>query len=123
MSIRGRPEDKIRNDIPGPGAYEPASNLTKDRVIAHRMDLNSQRTEIVTKEMLKMPGPGEYDSPIRIGYDAPTVTIRGRPDDKIKDLSPGPGKYDPSQHIVKDRVITYQMSKSSRADFLSKEEL
>jgi hypothetical protein len=40
------------------------------------------RKDIVTKELLELPGPGEYDSPVRIGKDAPSAMIKGRPKDK-----------------------------------------
>lgn len=72
--MRGKPEDKIRNDVPGPGNYEPNVHIVKDRVIAHKIS-QSQRMDIVTKEMLYQPGPGEYDSPKRFGEDAPSVSI------------------------------------------------
>ena len=32
--------------------------------------------DIVTKEMLYQPGPGEYDSPKRFGDGAPSVSLR-----------------------------------------------
>lgn len=35
----------------------------------------SCRGELVSKEMTKQPGPGEYDSPTRLGKDAPSVSF------------------------------------------------
>jgi hypothetical protein len=70
--------------------------------------------------MLKQPGPGDYDSPIRIGWDSPSITIRGRPEDIIREKSPGPGKYDPQDNAIKERVITYKMPTSARGNIVSK---
>ena len=83
--------------------------------------MKSKRSDIVTKEMMFSPGPGEYDSPVRIGYNAQSVTIRGRPEDIVKDDKPGPGHYDPNAHAVKDKVRAYKIDQSSRADIVSKE--
>jgi hypothetical protein len=35
--------------------------------------------------MIEKPGPGEYDSPIRIGKDSQSALIRGRPEDPIRE--------------------------------------
>jgi hypothetical protein len=110
------------NDVPGPGNYESNANVTKDRVISHKMS-KSHRVDIVTKEMRNQPGPGEYDSPIKIGKDAPAVSIRGRPEDISRDDSPGPGHYDGNANIVKDKVITYKMSASKRTDIVSRQQM
>ena len=76
--------------------------------------------DIVSNDMRSKPGPGAYDSPQRFGQDAPSVTIRGRPEDNIRSLSPGPGNYDHSQQAIKDKVISYKMSASKRQDIVNK---
>lgn len=60
VSIRGRPRDISRGDSPGPGNYDPNTSITKDRTIAYKMS-NSKRTDIVSKEVSNLPGPGIYD--------------------------------------------------------------
>ena len=77
--------------------------------------------DIVTKEMLYQPGPGEYDSPKRFGDNAQSVSIRGRPRDPSRNDSPGPGNYETDISMVKDRTLAYKMSSSKRADVVSKE--
>ncbi len=72
--MRGRPEDKLMNDHPGPGNYEGNANSIKERVISHKMS-KSCRGDILEKDMLSKPGPGEYESPVRIGKDAPSVKL------------------------------------------------
>jgi len=49
--MRGRPEDTQKNYVPGPGNYEADPNVTKDRVVSHKMS-KSMRADIVTKEMM-----------------------------------------------------------------------
>ncbi len=78
----------------------------KERVVSYKIS-TSQRPDIVSKEDRKKIGPGEYESPIRIGKDAPAASIRGRPDDKIKNEVPGPGNYEPAYQVVKDKTISY----------------
>ena len=80
--------------------------------------------DIVTNEMRRLPGPGEYDSPQKeFGQGVQSVTIRGRPEDIKRDKSPGPGKYDPTDSIVKASVLTYKMPQSARGNIISKEDL
>ena len=52
--------------------------------------------------MLQQPGPGEYDSPKRFGDNAPSVTIKGKPKEKVGNGVPGPGNYDPNDHLTRD---------------------
>lgn len=81
----------------------------------------STRPEIVTKEMLYQPGPGEYDSPKAFGHDAKSVTIRGKPKDNQRNDSPGPGHYSPDPSIVKDKAVSYRMGNTKRTEIISKE--
>lgn len=50
FSIRGRPRDIQGNDRPGPGSYSPDHSIVKDKTISYRMDPNSKRAEIVSKD-------------------------------------------------------------------------
>jgi hypothetical protein len=38
FSLRGKSNEKIGNDIPGPGDYNADPNITKDRVIGFKLD-------------------------------------------------------------------------------------
>lgn len=106
FTFQSRNEPKRRDNTPGPGGYEGDTNNVKERVVSYKIS-NSQRPDIVSKEDRKKVGPGEYDSPIRIGKDAPAASIRGRPEDKIKNEVPGPGNYEPAYQAVKDKTISY----------------
>lgn len=46
---------------PGPGAYEPADHLVKSSTKGFKQS-QSQRADIVAKEMKTKPGPGAYTS-------------------------------------------------------------
>ena len=53
------------------------------------------------------------------GKDTKGFVMRGRPVDTNKNDSPGPGMYDPSDSVIKDRVVTHSISKSpARGDNL-----
>lgn len=40
--------------------------------------------------------------------------MNGKRDPKIKDMSPGPGGYEPNMSVTKDALRGFQMSKSTR---------
>ncbi len=47
--------------------------------------------------------------------------MKSRPKDIVTNNHPGPGAYQASEHIVKDRVISHKISKSERVDIVSRE--
>lgn len=51
---------------PGPAGYNPEHSFIKDNVISYKMS-NSVRQEIVSQEARNQPGPGNYESPSKIG--------------------------------------------------------
>lgn len=60
-------------------------------------------------------GPGEYNVVEEFGKRAPKVTIQGRKNnDRPKDI-PGPGAYDPADHLVKSK-ITSTVIKSTKKE-------
>jgi hypothetical protein len=65
--MRGKSNEKIDNDVPGPGDYNADPNLIKDKLIGFKIDSGTKRPEIVSKETLSIPGPGVYDSPSKLG--------------------------------------------------------
>lgn len=71
--MRGKKEERYDTISPGPGGYDPTSTLTKDKVISQKMS-SSKRTEMVSKSVMDLPGPGNYDSPSRLGHGGPKVT-------------------------------------------------
>ena len=59
--------------VPGPGEYDP-SQVHKDRVIGYKLGSN-QRTELISKEVAQLPGPGGYESPSKFGRDGQKYTM------------------------------------------------
>lgn len=110
----GRIDSPSRNDVPGPGQYDPNESITKYASPTYKMDGKSQRIEIVSKEQQYMPGPGNYSDNRTFGQDAKSFQMRGRPQDKVGNDNPGPGNYDADANVVKDRVVTYKMGSSTR---------
>jgi hypothetical protein len=49
----------------------------------------------------KMPGPGQYDVRKKAGEGAPAYGIRGRYNESKRELVPGPGNYEPKDHLTK----------------------
>ena len=72
----------------------------KDRSIKAYIG-NSKRGDIVPREALGQPGPGNYDSHSRGG--GPNYTIGERRTSQIRDSSPGAGSYSPNDRLVKSR--------------------
>lgn len=58
-TIGGRSESPI-NDLPGPGQYDPNEGITKYSSPTFKINEKSQRTQIVSKEAMLNPGPGNY---------------------------------------------------------------
>ena len=48
------------------------------------------------------------------GKDSKSFVIRGRPKDERRDFSPGPGHYDSSNHLTKDRSVAHKMGGGER---------
>lgn len=47
--------------------------------------------------------------------------MNGKPDNRIRDLSPGPGIYEPSTTQTKEKVKTFKIGESKRTEIVSKE--
>ena len=69
---------------------------------AARIDTGTSRSTLVNKEQTNLPGPGNYSNDKPFGQDAPTFSIRAKPQDHPSNSNPGPGAYDPSADVVRD---------------------
>ncbi len=63
MSLHGRIESKVSNDIPGPGSYDAALTLVRDRVKSPNLasSLRGTDEQLLRRRASEVPGPGEYD--------------------------------------------------------------
>ena len=77
------------------------------------------RESIVNKLLADMPGPGNYSQSSLFGKNAPSFTMQGKKDQKMRDHSPGPGVYDNSTSQTKERVKAYKMSDTKRSQLVS----
>jgi hypothetical protein len=114
VSIGGKPKDMKKDIVPGPGAYDARDSLVKSFTPSY-VQGKSKRTEFVSRMQAEMPGPGNYDNDHKtFGKDAPKVSLYGKPRELRGLLSPGPGEYDPSATLTKDKVVAYKMSAGSK---------
>ena len=118
-----QPKKVYLNDTqsPGPGAYEPSDNLTRDKSPQYKMGTTTKERS-VSKEARDKPGPGHYDKHDHFGKNAVTYSMRGKPAETKDNGNPGPGNYDAIINAIKERAAAYKMGTSnSRADAVGKE--
>ena len=95
MTIRGRPEERPKEDLPGPGMYESPEQDRKGFTIGGKKEY----------KIPEGPGPGQYQQREFLGHGAPGATIRGRPDERPPEQLPGPGMYEPPEQDRKGFTI------------------
>ena len=94
-TIRGKPEERRPEDLPGPGMYELPEQERRGFTIGGRKE-----------DKIPMgPGPGQYEHRDLVGVDAPGATIRGRPEERAPEDKPGPGMYELPQQERKGFTI------------------
>lgn len=78
---------------------------------------------IVTKELVDLPGPGQYtDDTKTFGKDTRAYTIGGKQSEKYNS-NPGPGSYNEDANITKANNASVRIGSSSRGNIVSKEVL
>ena len=81
----------------------------------------SKRPDVAPKTARELPGPGQYTSPIQVGKDAPSFSIRcGRTEQK-KDQIPGPGAYNEIDHFTRDKSPSFRLGTGQRTQIVSRE--
>jgi hypothetical protein len=68
-TIGGKGRESIDINIPGPGYYDPKDYLSKDTIPATIIS-KSKRGDIVSRESIEKPGPGNYYNEKEFGKDA-----------------------------------------------------
>ncbi len=79
---------------------------------------SSKRKDLVSKEAKELPGPGGYDTITK--ETGPKYTMGTKREVNVRTESPGPGGYEVSHSPSKDRVISYKMGTSNRAEMIQK---
>jgi len=72
----------------------------------------SKRGDFVSPD--SRPGPGMYDGEVQRSHFAATIT--GKPSDKTRNDSPGPGAYNGNESITKPRNPSVSFSKQGYLD-------
>jgi len=83
----------------------------------------TQRTEIVDKNRVGSPGPGNYDSPSRWGKEGVSYTFQGKSTEKSRNENPGPGNYNATDDVTKNRVVSFKMGTTQRTEIVNKEKV
>ena len=81
----------------------------------------SKRPDIAPKTARNMPGPGSYASPTKIGKDTPSHSIRSGRKDLNKDFVPGPGAYNDTDTLLRDKSPSFRLGSGKRSEIVSKE--
>ncbi|KAM3135740.1 hypothetical protein pb186bvf_012137 [Paramecium bursaria] len=96
-SIRGKLSQNIKNDVPGPGAYDPLSTLDCRFPLStyRRPGAVLMRKSIQTsREKNTGPGPGQYEEINKKQVTGTKFFPTYKRDILMKNDSPGVGKYD-----------------------------
>ena len=114
--ITGRPAETERNDSPGPGKYDAKDALVKCTTPNYKM--GSSKRENFLNKTANNPGPGSYANNVKgFGTDAQKVSIRGKPKEQARDVSPAPGHYEANFSAVKDKQISHVIGKEKRLKY------
>lgn len=118
-----------RKDLsPGPGAYDGmAKEMGKD---APKTTFKSRPK---TAKVDDLPGPGSYDNHHKTIVNDTSKSARGTsamrnksvrlsPSNKSNIFTPGPGAYEPSEKVVRDRTPNYGFGNTERTHIVDKEE-
>ena len=106
MTIGEKRPEKVRNDVPAPGNYNPDENMVKPTSKAVDFQMSAGRKDLHAE---KVPGPGQYDIHKR---EAKQMTIGEKREIPIKNDVPAPGSYNPEDSLTKpaSHQKTFSMS-------------
>ena len=113
MGARTGAGGKNGADAPGPGGYNPDSNMVKPNAggtlfgKGARPGLNGKADG---------PGPGGYDNDnmYKIGKGNGGFTMKGRYKDRAGNDNPGPGGYNPDANKIKEKAPGYGFGSPSK---------
>lgn len=69
---------------------------------------------MMSRSTIDLPGPGSYSTNKNFGNDARKAQITGKPAESQRNDSPGPGKYDIKDAIVKYTTPNYGLGTTRR---------
>jgi hypothetical protein len=109
---------KVGNSNPGAGAYNANDKLTKPKT-KEAIISKSMRGELITNEQKSKVGPGQYDSPSKLG--GPKYTIGEKREHSPDNFNPGPGAFNPNETLTKNRSPSAHIRGGDRADIVGRE--
>jgi hypothetical protein len=82
---------------------------------------SSKRGDIVSRELLERPGPGNYsDETGTFGKDGKKITFGNKQGEKYND-NPGPGTYEGDNSMMKANNGSVRIGSSNRGNIVSRE--
>jgi hypothetical protein len=106
---------------PGPGNYDPNIKVTKLTAPQYQIGGHTERMNVVSKDAQTLPGPDAYEKETLIGGSQSIhYSIAAKNDHSFDNRVPGPGQYDPRDHLtVKTSPVRVNFSKSARPEAVS----
>ncbi len=95
MGLKGDDPNKFRMNVPGPGAYKPATTSTKNAAPTYKIGTESKLAKPNATSAI-VPGPGNYTPQKRPTSAAPSYgfgTSTRNQGHSSKLNTPGPGSY------------------------------
>lgn len=108
---------KTLSMYPGPGSYRPEEKLAHILRSSANMKFGTSTRNEVNKTLLSNPGPGSYDVDRHLGRSSPSYSLSPKKNDnvkRIKELLPGPGKYNPDPAFNTRSAPTHKFGRSQR---------
>jgi Sperm-tail PG-rich repeat len=104
------------NENPGPGAYDSRDVATKPTSAQSIRFNNSKRGDIVRKEDLEKPGPGNYNQGSTLKADK-GFSLGAKTKAKFNE-NPGPGAYDARNDLTKAAAGYMRVTTAKRKTFM-----
>lgn len=105
-----------RLDVPGPGAYDSKEAVIKPASSQSVRFNNSKRGDIVKREDLEKPGPGNYNQGSTLKGDK-GFSLGGKAKAKYNE-NPGPGAYDARNDLTKAATGSMRVPTAKRKTFM-----
>jgi len=106
------------NDNPGAGAYNANESAVKPKSRKAYIS-TAARGDVVGNEAKSRVGPGQYDSPSKLG--GPQYTIGEKRGHSPENGNPGAGQYDANDKAVKNRSPSAHIRGSERQDLVGRD--
>eukprot|EP00347_Sterkiella_histriomuscorum_P018852 403343924 len=116
VKIGIKTKDLSKLDVPGPGSYDTKNSQVKPQTSQSIRFNNSIRQDIVRKEDLEKPGPGNYNQKSAFAGEK-GFTMGAKKQPKYSDV-PGPGSYDTKNDLTKAGQQSQRIATTKRKTFM-----